>query len=182
MRTLAGISPYWTEAERIRDGYELMNASVGASYSQGTWLTLSLKGGYSHTIDELFQVAHDSLIISSMLKQEGCDVFYARLDADMQFADRALRVLGAAYRPHFEMPKDFEAETDNMYHKSMQLARHRGVFASVTDLAASFALAFVLWKGSDCRNGNSCRILGCIWTSWSLLSGVLFRESAAGLT
>lgn len=89
MRTLAGISPYWTEAERIRDGYELMNASVGASYSQGTWLTLSLKGGYSHTIDELFQVAHDSLIISSMLKQEGCDVFYARLDADMQFADRA---------------------------------------------------------------------------------------------
>ena len=28
-----------------------------------------------------------------------------------QFADRALRVLGAAYRPHFEMPKDFEAET-----------------------------------------------------------------------
>ena len=89
MRTLAGISPYWTEAERIRDGYELMNASAGVSYSQGTWLTLSLKGGYSHTIDELFQVAHDSLIISSMLKQEGCDVFYARLDADMQFADRA---------------------------------------------------------------------------------------------
>lgn len=89
MRTLAGISPYWTEAERIRDGYELMNASVGVSYSQGTWLTLSLKGGYSHTIDELFQVVHDSLIISSMLKQEGCDVFYARLDADMQFADRA---------------------------------------------------------------------------------------------
>ena len=43
--------------------------------------------------------------------------------------------------------EDFEAETDNMYHKSMQLARHRGVFASVTDLAASFALAFVLWKG-----------------------------------
>lgn len=89
MRTLAGISPYWTEARRIRDGYELMNASVGVSYSQGTWLTLTLKGGYSHTIDELFQVAHDSLIISSMLKQEGCDVFYARLDADMQFADRA---------------------------------------------------------------------------------------------
>ena len=43
--------------------------------------------------------------------------------------------------------EDFEAETDNMYKKSMQLARHRGVFASVTDLAASFALAFVLWKG-----------------------------------
>lgn len=89
MRTLAGVSPYWTEVERIRDGYELMNASVGVSYSQGTWLTLTLRGGYSHTIDELFQVAHDSLMISSMLKQEGCDVFYARLDADMQFADRA---------------------------------------------------------------------------------------------
>ncbi len=43
--------------------------------------------------------------------------------------------------------EDFEAETNNMFHKSMQLARHRSVFASVTDLAASFALAFVLWKG-----------------------------------
>ena len=32
-------------------------------------------------------------------------------DICKQFADRALRVLGAAYRPHFEMPKDFEAET-----------------------------------------------------------------------
>ncbi len=43
--------------------------------------------------------------------------------------------------------EDFEAETNNMYNKAMQLARHRSVFASVTDLAASFALAFVLWKG-----------------------------------
>ena len=89
MRTLAGISPYWSEVNRIRDGYELMNASIGASYSQGSWLTLSLRGGYRHTIDELFQTVQDSLIITSGLKQEGCDVFYARLDADMQFADRA---------------------------------------------------------------------------------------------
>ena len=43
--------------------------------------------------------------------------------------------------------EDFRAETTNMYHKALQLARHRSVFASVTDLAASFALAFVLWKG-----------------------------------
>lgn len=89
MRTLAGISPYWSEAERIRDGYELMNAYLGATYSQGTWLTLSLRGGYRHTIDDLFQTAQDSLIISSLLRQEGSDVVYARLDADMQFADRA---------------------------------------------------------------------------------------------
>ena len=89
MRTLAGISPYWSETERIRDGYELMNSYIGATYSQGTWLTLSLRGGYRHTIDELFQTVQDSLIITSGLKQEGCDVFYARLDADMQFADRA---------------------------------------------------------------------------------------------
>lgn len=89
MRTLAGISPYWSEVNRIRDGYELMNAYIGATYSQGTWLTLSLRGGYRHTIDELFQTVQDSLIITSGLKQEGCDVFYARLDADMQFADRA---------------------------------------------------------------------------------------------
>ena len=43
--------------------------------------------------------------------------------------------------------EDFRAETTNMFNKARQLARHRSVFASVTDLAASFALAFVLWKG-----------------------------------
>ena len=89
VRTLDGISPYWSEAERIRDGYEVVNASLGASYSQGTWLTLSLRGGYRHTADELFQVVQDSLIITSLLKQEGSDVIYATLDADMLFADRA---------------------------------------------------------------------------------------------
>jgi len=89
MRTLAGLSPYWSETERIRDGYELMNASVGVSYSQGSWLTVSMRGGYRHTIDELFQVVQDSLIVTSLLKQEGCDVVYATLDADMQFTDRA---------------------------------------------------------------------------------------------
>jgi len=88
MRTLTGLSPYWSETERIRDGYELMNAFVGASYSQGSWLTVSIRGGYRHTIDELFQVMQDSLIVTSLLKQEKCDVIYATLDADMQFTDR----------------------------------------------------------------------------------------------
>lgn len=100
MRTLAGVSPYWSEAEQIRDGYELTNISVGATYSQGTWLTVSLRGGYRHTIDDLFQVKHDSLIVSSLLKQEGSDMVYVRLDADMQFADRAqvrMEITGNAY-------------------------------------------------------------------------------------
>ena len=100
VRTLEGISPYWSEMEQIRDGYELLNASVGAAYSQGTWLTVSMRGGYRHTIDELFQEAIDAEIVTSLLKQEGCDVVYARLDADMQFADRAqikLDVTGNAY-------------------------------------------------------------------------------------
>lgn len=89
MRTLAGLSPYWSEAKRIKDGYTLFDAWIGASYSQGTWLTLSGKGGYRHTADELFQTVSDSLIVSSMLDQEALDVFYLRVDADMQFADRA---------------------------------------------------------------------------------------------
>ena len=96
-RTLAGISPYWSETSQIRDGYELLNASVGATYSQGTWLTVSLRGGYRHTIDDLFQVKHDSLMVSSLLKQEGSDVVYARLDADMQFADRAQLKMDVTY-------------------------------------------------------------------------------------
>jgi len=89
MRALAGISPYWAETEQIRDGYELLNASVGMAYSQGTWLTVSLRGGYRHTIDDIFQVKHDSLIVTSLLRQEGSDALYARFDADMLFADRA---------------------------------------------------------------------------------------------
>ena len=100
MRTLAGVSPYWSESEQIRDGYETVNASIGASYSQGTWLTLSLRGGYRHTMDDLFQVVQDSIIRTSLLRQEGSDVMYARLDADMQFADRAqikMEVTGNAY-------------------------------------------------------------------------------------
>ena len=100
MRTLADISPYWSEVEQIRDGYETVNASIGAAYSQGTWLTLSLRGGYRHTMDEVFQVVHDSIIITSQLRQEGVDVMYARLDADMQFADRAqikMEITGNAY-------------------------------------------------------------------------------------
>ena len=100
MRTLAGISPYWSEMEQIRDGYETVNASIGAAYSQGTWLTLSLRGGYRHIMDDLFQVVHDSIIITSRLSQEGSDVMYARLDADMQFADKAqvrMEVTGNAY-------------------------------------------------------------------------------------
>lgn len=89
MRKLAAISPYWSEAERIRDGYTLFNAFVGASYTQGTWLSLSANAGYRHTIDALFQTVSDSLLLTSMLKQEALDVFYVRMDADMLFADRA---------------------------------------------------------------------------------------------
>lgn len=88
MRTLGRISPYWSEQERIRDGYNIVNASLGVNYSQGTWLNLSLRGGYRHTIDDLFQIADDSLIVTSMIVQESSDILYARLDADMLFADR----------------------------------------------------------------------------------------------
>lgn len=88
MRTLSAVSPYWSEQERIRDGYTLADLSVGASYTEGTWLTLSAKGGYRHTIDDLFQTVSDSLIVSSCLVQQGSDVFYARLDADMLVRDR----------------------------------------------------------------------------------------------
>lgn len=89
MRAVAAISPYWSEVERIRDGYTLTNAFLGVSFSQGTWLTLSAKAGYRHVIDDLFQTVQDSLIVTSLLVQEASDVLYARLDADLQLTEKA---------------------------------------------------------------------------------------------
>ncbi len=89
MRSLALISPYWSEEERIRDGYELMNLFVGVSYRKSNLVNMSFKAGYRHTIDELFQDRADSLIVTSMLRQHSSDVLYARLDADFQFSDRS---------------------------------------------------------------------------------------------
>ena len=89
MRTVARMSPYWTEAKSIKDGYNLVNL-YGAVYATPlSWLSVSGKVGYRHTIDELFQVRMDTLIMTSLLRQQTADVLYARFDADMQFSDRA---------------------------------------------------------------------------------------------
>lgn len=42
---------------------------------------------------------------------------------------------------------DFNEETGNMFKKAMQYARLKGAFSAVTTLAASAALAIVLWRG-----------------------------------
>ena len=42
---------------------------------------------------------------------------------------------------------DFEKETSNMFKKSMENARLKGVFNAVTGLATSAAVAIVLWQG-----------------------------------
>ena len=51
--------------------------------------SLLAKAGYRHVIDDLFQTVQDSLIVTSLLVQEASDVLYARLDADMQFTEKA---------------------------------------------------------------------------------------------
>ena len=43
--------------------------------------------------------------------------------------------------------EDFESETRAIFNKSMEAARLRGVFRAVTGMAASAALAIVLWQG-----------------------------------
>jgi len=100
MRTLGRISPYWSEEERIRDGYQLMNLSAGFAYRYGTWLNVSLKAGYRHTLDELFQVRAESLIVTSMLRQRSSDVLYARLDADLLFQDNTQIKLDMTYNDY----------------------------------------------------------------------------------
>ncbi len=42
---------------------------------------------------------------------------------------------------------DFRSETSNMWNKSVEAAKTRGMFLAVTNLATSAALAIVLWKG-----------------------------------
>ncbi|MBR0139854.1 MAG: ABC transporter ATP-binding protein, partial [Firmicutes bacterium] len=43
--------------------------------------------------------------------------------------------------------EDFESETEAIFKKSMEAARLKGVFRAVTGMAASAALAIVLWQG-----------------------------------
>ena len=97
MRRLALISPYWSEQERITDGYNLVNLYGGFSFSQGSWFSMSAKAGYRYTIDEVFQTKADSLIVTSVLKQQNASVLYARLDADMQFTDRVQLRMDVTY-------------------------------------------------------------------------------------
>ena len=80
IRNISRISPYWSEQERIIDGYTLVNGFLGLSYNQGTWLTLSAKAGYRHTIDEVFQTESDDFIVTSLLQQQSSDVLYFRFD------------------------------------------------------------------------------------------------------
>lgn len=89
MRTLAQISPYWSETKRIKDGYNLMNLYAGASFNQGEWFTASARAGYRLMLNEVFQTVADSLIVTSLLDQEASNVFYASANADMQFTDKA---------------------------------------------------------------------------------------------
>ncbi len=97
MRTLSRISPYWSEKERIKDGYNLVDLSAGLAYNHDSWLSITGKLGYRHTIDEIFQNKADSLIITSVLSQRSSDVFYVRLDADMLFSDRAFVKMDVTY-------------------------------------------------------------------------------------
>ena len=88
MRKLARISPYWSEQSSITDGYNVMNLYGGITFNQGRWLILSGRMGYRHTKNEVFQTKSDSLIVTSVLKQQDADVFYMRFDADMHFSDK----------------------------------------------------------------------------------------------
>ena len=100
VRNISKISPYWSELERIRDGYTLVNGFLGMSYNQGSWLTLSAKGGYRHTIDEVFQTESDDMIVTSLLLQQSSDVLYIRFDGDIQFSDRAVLKMDLTYNDY----------------------------------------------------------------------------------
>ena len=97
MRRLARISPYWSEQGCITDGYNVVNLYGGFTFNQGRWLILSGKMGYRFTKNEVFQTKSDSLIVTSVLKQQNADVFYLRFDADMHFSDKTQFKLDLTY-------------------------------------------------------------------------------------
>ena len=97
MRKLARISPYWSENECIIDGYNTINLYAGLTYNNTKWLNMAARMGFRHTNDEVFQTASDSLLVTSVLKQQSADVFYMRVDADMCFSDRAQLKMDLTY-------------------------------------------------------------------------------------
>lgn len=105
VRSLNRISPYWVDIESISDGYTVYNANAGVSFASGTWFSMDLSAGCRHTLDEAFQVKANGLIVGSLIQQQNADVFYARLDADMQFTDRALLRMDVTYNNYIGVYK-----------------------------------------------------------------------------
>lgn len=89
MYHLNGISPYWTDEARIEDGYKLIDMCGGIFYHPDTWVSVSLRTGFRSTLGELFQVRCDSTVVSSILKQENSNVFYAGIATDMTISNYA---------------------------------------------------------------------------------------------
>ncbi len=89
MRRLAAISPYWSEENRIYDGYTVFNLSTGIFYNNPSKLSASVDVGYRYTIDEVFQVAQDSMLVSSVFKQQAASVLYLKGALDFRFHERA---------------------------------------------------------------------------------------------
>ena len=88
MRKLAVISPYWSEQECIRDGYTSFNALLGVSYSEPASISTFFGVGYRYTNDEVFQVKADSLLVTSVLKQQDAKVLYVKGALDWMFMEK----------------------------------------------------------------------------------------------
>lgn len=110
VKSLNRISPYWTDEDRIRDGYTVYNANIGLSYSSDTWLSMDLSGGFRHTIDEAFQVTSDDVLLSSAIRQQTADVLYGRMDIDMQFSDMMQVRMDVTYNNYLNVFKDGKME------------------------------------------------------------------------
>lgn len=89
MYHLNGISPYWTDEKRIEDGYNIIDMCGGIFYHPDTWVSVSLKAGFRNTLNEVFQVRSDSAIVTSLMKQETSNVFYAGFATDMVISNMA---------------------------------------------------------------------------------------------
>lgn len=87
VRHLMAISPYWTDRSQIVDGYNKLDASVGARWNTNDFLEVSARGGYRSIADYVFQSQSIVDVYGTALTQSDATVAYGELSGKVSTAN-----------------------------------------------------------------------------------------------